>query len=101
MVQYSTTFISSAQFTLFEVYKLHVQQYKVIFKFCCSKCSRIGIYDQRQQAQVAAFNSHSRAIKSSFHLLFHILGRYHEYQRPDRDQHIRVQWDNIKEGNPS
>ena len=78
-----------------------VQQYEVMIKFYCSKCSRIGMYDQHQQAQVAAFNSQSRAIKSSFHLLFHILGRYHEHQRPDRNQYIKVQWDNIKEGNPS
>ena len=24
---------------------------------------------------------------------------YHEHQRPDRDQHIRIQWKNIKQGN--
>ena len=73
----------------------------MIINSFCSKCPKIGIYDQHQQAQVEAFNSHSWTIRSSFHLLFHILGRYHEHQRPDRDQYIKVQWDNIKEGNPS
>ena len=64
----------------------------------CSDCVKVGIYDQDQQAQVAVFDSLSWSLKNSFHLLFHVLGRYHEHQRPDRDQYIRIQWNNIKEG---
>ena len=67
----------------------------------CSNCHRVGIYDQHEQAQLAVINSKTFSIKASFHTLFHVLGRYHEHQRPDRDQYIMVQWNNIKEGKQS
>ena len=67
----------------------------------CSNCDTIGIYDQHQQVQVAVFNLQSRETLVSFHTLFHVLGRYHEHQRPDRDEYVMVQWNNIEEGNQS
>ena len=73
----------------------------MIIELYCSTCPRIGMNDLHQQAQLAVFNSKSWTIKTSFHLLFHILGRYHEHQRPDRDQYIKVQWGSIKKGDPS
>ena len=30
--------------------------------------------------------------------LFHILGRYHEHNRNDRDHYVRVNWENVLEG---
>ena len=33
-----------------------------------------------------------------FHELLHALGFYHEHTRPDRDDHVEVQWQNIKDG---
>lgn len=32
------------------------------------------------------------------HELMHVLGFIHEQNRPDRDEHVRVVWDNIEEG---
>ena len=36
--------------------------------------------------------------KELLHMLFHILGRYHEHERADRDRYIDVILDNIIEG---
>ena len=36
--------------------------------------------------------------KSVLHSLFHILGRYHEHQRADREEYVHIMEDNIIEG---
>ena len=66
-----------------------------------SNCLKIGINHPHQRVQVAEFNSQGMAIKVSFHMLLHILGKYHEHQRPDRDQYIKIEWNNVQEGNQS
>ncbi|KAK3859646.1 hypothetical protein Pcinc_034259 [Petrolisthes cinctipes] len=33
-----------------------------------------------------------------YHELFHALGFYHEHNRPDRDNHVEIKWDNILDG---
>ena len=32
------------------------------------------------------------------HELFHVLGRVHEQCRADRDQHIKINWNNVNKG---
>ena len=32
------------------------------------------------------------------HEVFHALGRYHEYQRPDRNKYVQVMWHRIPQG---
>ncbi|XP_043270377.1 zinc metalloproteinase nas-14-like [Venturia canescens] len=34
----------------------------------------------------------------AIHEILHTLGAFHEHMRPDRDDHIRILWENIKEG---
>ena len=67
------------------------------FNFC-RNCSRIGVYDQDQRVHVVEFNYQYFSVKNTFHTLLHVLGKYHEHQRPDRDQYITIQWQNIKPG---
>ena len=37
-------------------------------------------------------------IKTPVHELLHTLGFVHEHNRPDRDNHISINWDNFKPG---
>ncbi|KAL2723433.1 astacin-like metalloprotease toxin 1 [Vespula maculifrons] len=37
-------------------------------------------------------------IGHALHEMLHTLGAYHEHMRPDRDQHIYILWENIREG---
>ena len=37
-------------------------------------------------------------MRSAFHMLFHVLGRYHEHQRQDRNEYVQINWMNILEG---
>ena len=62
-------------------------------------CFRVGIYDQGERMQVVGIQSKPHTLKSSCHTLLHVLGMYHEHQRPDRDQYITVEWKNIRSGN--
>ena len=36
--------------------------------------------------------------KALLHTLFHILGRYHEHERPDRQKYVQVMEENLMEG---
>ena len=59
----------------------------------------MGVFDHDDQIQVIQINPEHIGPKISHHIMFHVLGRYHEHQRPDRDQYIKVEWNNILKGN--
>ena len=40
----------------------------------------------------------SRFVSDATHELIHVLGRFHEHSRQDRDRYIRMQWANINPG---
>jgi len=58
--------------------------------FCASWVGRQGA---QQELWVASYCSAG----SVMHEIGHVLGLEHEHTRPDRDQHIRIHWDNIKQ----
>ena len=60
-------------------------------------CSTIG-FDQESDHRYLAVDTAHLSLKSALHMLFHLLGRYHEHQRPDKDRHIRVVEGNIIQG---
>ena len=63
----------------------------------CSGCSIIG-YDRQNVYRAVAVDKVYISLKSVLHTLFHILGRYHEHQRQDKDSHIRIIKENVIEG---
>ena len=57
----------------------------------------IGFDDQSDYRYMSVDNVHMK-LKAALHMLFHILGRYHEHQRPDQERHISIVKKNILEG---
>ena len=53
---------------------------------------------RRAQGQsITLYRGHD-SIQDIVRDLFHTLGRYHEHQRPDRDDYVTINWENIKPG---
>ena len=72
-----------------------------MFTLCMfsSECPRVGVYDRENHYQTVEINLNKIfGVRDAYHTLFHVLGRHHEHQRPDRDQYITVHWNNIKRG---
>ena len=63
-----------------------------------SVCETVGM-DRSSKITSIAVNEVFIDIKSIMHMLFHVLGRYHEHQRPDRDNYIHILQENIIPGN--
>ncbi|KAG7252664.1 hypothetical protein CRUP_026287, partial [Coryphaenoides rupestris] len=61
---------------------------------CFSSLGRIG---DRQLISLQKFGCVQHGIVQ--HEVLHALGFYHEHTRSDRDQHILIHWDNIKDFN--
>lgn len=49
-----------------------------------------------QLLSLSAFGCMERGIIQ--HELLHALGFYHEHTRSDRDQYVRINWENVPEG---
>ena len=63
-----------------------------------SECPKVGVFDKDKRFQLVEIRSRDYGKKEVYHILYHVLGMYHEHQRPDRDQHIKILWANIKKG---
>ena len=68
-------------------------------KLCFSYrgCKTIG-YDKTKHSIPVEIDGMCTSSKSMLHILFHLLGRYHEHQRVDKDKYVRVLNENILQG---
>ncbi|XP_050728189.1 astacin-like metalloprotease toxin 2 [Eriocheir sinensis] len=62
---------------------------------CYSHVGRVG---GEQQLSLGLLCATFLDVGPIYHELLHALGLYHEHNRPDRDSHVDVNWDNIAEG---
>ena len=67
------------------------------YMYLCSGCSAVGL-DKSNYFSYVQVDGRRRTSKALLHMLFHILGRYHEHERPDREDYIQVIEENIIEG---
>ena len=68
-----------------------------ILCFLHSGCSVVGLDRSTHYRYVQVGNEFS-STKALLHTLFHILGRYHEHERADRDIYVDITKRNIIEG---
>lgn len=61
-------------------------------------CPQVGVHYKNQAKQVVEIGAGVLSVKQCTHILLHILGRYHEHQRQDREHYVQVIWKNIQEG---
>ena len=64
---------------------------------CNSECPNVG-QDVDRPYQMVTIKEDELDFNPVSHKLFHVLGRYHEHQREDRDDYVRVLSENIEEG---
>ena len=65
--------------------------------FQYSGCSVVG-FDRSTHYRYIQVDEDNLSYKAMVHTLFHILGRYHEHERPDREKYVDVIEGNIIEG---
>ena len=62
-----------------------------------SGCSVVG-FDRSTLYRYVQVDKASSSLKALLHMLFHILGRYHEHERPDREKYVDIIESSIIEG---
>ena len=60
--------------------------------------STVGYAPNHTPQIVTIGSSVTPMLKKVTHELFHALGRSHEHQRADRDEFVRINWNNIFQG---
>ena len=65
--------------------------------FQYSGCSEVG-FDRSTHYRYVQVDTEHLSSKELLHTLFHILGRYHEHERSDREKYVDVIEKNIIEG---
>ena len=55
-------------------------------------------FDRSTRYRYVQVDIENLSSKALLHMLFHILGRYHEHERHDRDKYVNVIEENIIEG---
>ena len=75
--------------------KLHCEAY-LTFNTC--RCSVVGLDRINNYFNYVPVDKKSLSSKALLHMLFQILGRYHEHERADRDKYIDILEENIIEG---
>ena len=71
-----------------------------MLSFACGKhrcTSTVGLVLDTQEQNLTIGKGCEFTV-NAIHEIFHALGRYHEHNRPDRDEYIHVNWDNILPG---
>ena len=67
------------------------------FLYIYSGCSVVG-FDRSTHYRHVNLDEDSSSSKALLHTMFHILGRYHEHERPDREKYVNVIQENMIEG---
>ena len=62
-----------------------------------SGCTAVGFDKSSSYRYIQVAGEYTTA-KSFLHLLFHVLGRYHEHQREDRDKYVHIIREHVIEG---
>ena len=68
-----------------------------IISFPHSGCSVVGL-DMSTYCRSIRVDGACSSFKALLHTLFHVLGRYHEHERPDRETYVDINEENIIEG---
>ncbi len=76
--------------------KLHINYLCVSFTLFTISCfSLLGRIGDKQVVSLQRFGCIQNGIIQ--HELMHALGFYHEHTRSDRDQYIRINWENVNQ----
>ena len=62
-----------------------------------SGCGVVG-FDRSSHYRYIQIDTEHLTTKGLLHTLFHILGRYHEHERPDREKYVEIIEENIIQG---
>ena len=62
-----------------------------------SICPKVGL-NRNVREHIVQMSTMSIRYYKIWHILFHVLGRYHEHLRADRGKFIGIKWNNIERG---